>query len=90
MVVVGKVSMTLAMEEMKTESNVQRKLPIRLKVNGLIIEATLLVRSILFFITRINYVILIAFVLIGQTHFTSSLHTPKIEGDNSITYFVYG
>lgn len=43
MVVVGKVCMTLAMEEMKTESNVQRKLPIRLKVNGLIIEATLLV-----------------------------------------------
>ncbi|KAK2392129.1 hypothetical protein QL285_065522 [Trifolium repens] len=41
MKVVGKVSMILGMEEMKTESNIQRKLPIRLKVNGLIIEATL-------------------------------------------------
>jgi hypothetical protein len=41
MKVVGKVSMILGMEEMKTESNIQRNLPIRLKVNGLIIEATL-------------------------------------------------
>ncbi|XP_058785882.1 uncharacterized protein LOC131660621 [Vicia villosa] len=39
--VVGKVSMTLNMEEMKNESNIQRKLPIRLKVNGLIFEANL-------------------------------------------------
>ncbi|CAK8568621.1 unnamed protein product [Lathyrus sativus] len=39
--VVGKVSMTLGMEEMKIESNIERKLPIRLKVNGLIFEATL-------------------------------------------------
>jgi hypothetical protein len=46
MKVVGKVSMILGMEEMKIEPNIQRKLPIRLKVNGLIIEATLSVCSI--------------------------------------------
>ncbi|KAL5074336.1 hypothetical protein RYX36_013320, partial [Vicia faba] len=39
--VVGKVFMTLPMEEMKNEPSIQRKLPIRLKVNGLIFEATL-------------------------------------------------
>lgn len=47
MTVVGKVSMTVFREEMKTESNshhhLQRRVSIHLKVNGLIIEASLLV-----------------------------------------------
>lgn len=51
MTVIGKVSLTLDMaellvtEEMRTEPNCKRKVPIRLKVNGLLIEATLSVCS---------------------------------------------
>lgn len=54
MVVVGEVSMSVTMaefmegEEMKNESNscqVQRTLPIQLKVHGVFMEATLLVCS---------------------------------------------
>jgi len=60
MTVVGKAEMSVAVvelvarEEKKTKSNshnhFQRRLPIKLRVNGLCIEATLLVRCILVFL----------------------------------------
>jgi len=85
MTAVGKVEMSVAVaelivrEEKKTQSNshhqFQRRLPIKLRVNGLCIEATLLVRSkflffVNFFFTLINYMCLLA--LVSQTHFIST------------------